>query len=627
MDNLKELYQARAELSHAQTQLNSLKQQHAKLNNEKQISSAKILQIESQLKERDRLIVDAKIKENSLRDEISVLQKKTLQLQSELTNANDDLKVLQQAEKQHRDQLQYVNDQIEKQQHDLIQSDQYKAEKVVKKEIRKGENIVKLEVPEKEESAETKMTEDLPKQQDKRSRSQEQIVSEELSASEIESLGMDLEDFEASTTENLIEQPKAGRFRKFKGHREIEDIKTMENDLDHRIQAYKCRLQKGESEEDIALSVIKMGTSNSQEAEDNKKRKAYSPNRSFIDLLEDSERRDAEKKPISPETTWDEVQTPKEEEVIQEKNTSDKLLLLILAASSLVIGVAAMVLFNQSNDNSGASNDDAGASNDDALTANQQQNGSSGSITGTGLDADVNLATEELKEKAVDLLNKFHNSLDYKVKASLCRVPNRTLVDMKNYYSDRAKDYSVTDVEIEPQPVFEGEMKFIKANVKTLLDGKQGSKTAYFIKDESGDLKLDWHSYVTYEVTPWDEFTKLGDVESYDWHVLVDLNGDEHPDFPEDKYTALKVRSWSPDAINITSAYLKKENIMHQQVMDAYNLGKNTYIFKLRHLGDITNSLEVQEVISLSEFYVTDIEAEASSRIDDVSNSDSSFTK
>lgn len=279
-----------------------------------------------------------------------------------------------------------------------------------------------------------------------------------------------------------------------------------------------------------------------------------------------------------------------------------------------------MVLFNQSNDNSDASNDDA-------FTANQQQNGSSGSITGTGLDADENLATEELKEKAVDLLNKFHNSLDYKVKASLCRVPNRTLVDMKNYYSDRAKDYSVTDVELDPQPVFEGEMKFIKANVKTLLDGKQGSKTAYFIKDESGDLKLDWHSYVTYEVTPWDEYTKLGDVESYDWHVLVDLNGDEHPDFPEDKYTALKVRSWSPDAINITSAYLKKENIMHQQFMDAYNLGKNTYIFKLRHLGDITNSLEVQEVISLSEFYVTDIEAEASSRIDDVSNSNSSFTK
>ncbi len=168
-------------------------------------------------------------------------------------------------------------------------------------------------------------------------------------------------------------------------------------------------------------------------------------------------------------------------------------------------------------------------------------------------------------------------------------------------------------------------MKFIKAEVITELDGEEGSKVAYFVKDENGDLKLDWYNYVDYEVTPWAKYLNLGEQEPQNWHVSIDLDGDLHPDYDEDKFVALRVVSWSPDAIERRNALLSKENPMYQQLMDAYNLGQKTFILRLRPLDDDSTYLIVDEVISLSEFYVKDKDGDVSSSIDEISFGDSSF--
>ncbi len=794
--NEQELTQVNVELGNVKRELDALKNQSAKLNNEEQLSSGRVAQIEAQLRERDHLIADAKIKEDNLRSEVAVLQQTTQQLhgelerlrevQSSLGSSEASLNVLQETENQLKAQLQNAQNQIEQQHQVLMSAQQEKArleagykdesakfanlqnennflrqqlaewetkeaahankllqlggssqdakeledelqqlksqqlglkshldstrneksqleqnlntlngklnhvvserdnlsgqlenvsvslgsitaerddlqntcsklqasiqelvaqqnkkdaehkqallamemqsipEEVVTKEIAE-EAVVKLELPADASDGDLQPIGKLPERKDDGPKpSKAEFVTEELDTKVFEPSVMNVKEFDAPVSENLFESSKVGRLRKFKGHRKIEDIEAKEKDLEQRVQEYKDRLEKGESEEEIALSIAKSESSPEEDTE--VKQKAYSPNRSFMDLLEDSERRKVEQKPVNVETTWSEVEELEDEDIVLEEGTNYKPLLIGGAAAGLAIGAAAMVLFNQNNNSSDPSKGNP-------ITENQQQttNANGGSPTvnpntgGDNVDGDIDLSSVELKQKALDLLKKFHNSPDQNVKASLCRVPKRTLVDMKDYYSNRAQDYAVTDVEIDPQLVFESKMKFIKAKVKTELDGEEGSKTAYFVKDENGDLKLDWYNYVGYEVTPWDKYLNLGDVGPQDWHVSINLNGDEHPDYPEEKFVALKVRSWSPDAINSSSAYLSKENPMYQQLMDAYNLGQKTFILRVRHLGDITNSLYVDEVISLSEFYVRDIDADVSSSIDEISFGDSSY--
>ncbi|MGJ8654864.1 MAG: hypothetical protein ACSHX6_00330 [Akkermansiaceae bacterium] len=797
-NNEHELANVNAELNHVKRELDALNTQQNQLAKEEQLSSGKVAQIEEQLRERDHIIADSKLKEDNLRSEVAVLQQTTHQLhgelerlrevQSALGSSNATLNVLQETEQQLNSQLRNAQGQIEQQHQNLLKAEQERArleagldeesakfanlnnennflrqqlagweakeaehsnrllqlnagssdtekleqelmqlrsqqlnlkshldstvnekgqleqnlnmlngklqhvvsdrdhlsrelenvsvslgaitaerddlqntcsklqlsiqelvaeqnkkdqehkqallamemqsipEEVVTKELASEEQaVVKLELPQ-DESTDLKPIGQLPEKKNEGTHtSQAEFVRDDLDTSVFEPSVMNVEEFESPVSENLFESTKVGRLRKFKGHRKIEDIESKEKDLEERVKAYKDRLEQGESEDQIALSIAKAKSATGGAAEIDTKHKAYSPNRSFMDLLEDSERRKVEQKPVNIETSWSEVEELEEEDIVLEEGTNYKPLLFGGAAAGLAIGAAAMVLFNQSNNSSDPSKRNP-------ITDNQQQTPNSNGSSATGpnyggdnIDGDVNLSSIELKDQALDLLKKFHNSADQNVKASLCRVPKRTLADMKDYYSNRAQDYAVTDVEISPHLVFESKMKFIKAEVKTQLDGETGSKVAYFVKDDNGDLKLDWYNYVGYEVTPWDKYLNLGDVGAQDWHVSIDLNGNEHPDFPEDQFVALKVRSWSPDAINSASAYLSKENVMYQQLMDAYKLGQKTFILRLRHLGDITNSLYVDEVISLSEFYVRDIDTDVSSSIDEISFGDSSY--
>lgn len=497
-------------------------------------------------------------------------------------------------------------------------------EEVVVKELKaKEEPVVKLELPE-EEVALTPIGKLPEKKAVATSAAQPGFTHEELDTSVFESAVMEVEEFESPVSENLFESSKIGRLRKFKGHKKIEDIEAKEKDLEDRVKAYKDRLESGESEKEIAASVSQQEGSVKEGLEE--KKKAYSPNRSFMDLLEDSERRKVEQKPTSIESSWSEVEDLEEEDVLLEEGTNYKPLIWGGVAAGIAISAAAVVLFDKSND---APN----SHNEKSLTNAGQQmpNSSGGGSAMTSNDIpevladDLDLSSEAIQQQALDLLKKFHDSSDQDVKASLCRVPKRTLADMKDYYSNRAQDYAVTDVKIDPTLVVENDMNFIKAEVKTELDGEEGSKVAYFVEDEGGNLKLDWYSYVGYEVTPWDKYLNLGDETPEDWHVSVKLNGDEHPDYPEDKFVALKVRSWSPDAINSVNAYLSKENPMYQQLINAYNSGQKTFIIRLHHIGDVTNSLYVDDVISLSEFYVQDIDSDVSSSIDEISFGDSSY--
>ena len=488
-------------------------------------------------------------------------------------------------------------------------------EVVVKELVAEEKPVVKLEIPEEANSLQT--IGKLPERKDKHvSPTQAGFTHEELDTTVFEPSVMEVKEFESPVSENLFESTKVGRLRKFKGHKKIEDIEAKEKDLEERVKAYKERLQSGESEKEIAASVSEK--EGSVEGEPEEKKKAYSPNRSFMDLLEDSERRKVEQLPKSVESSWSEVEDLEEEDITLEEGTNYKPLIWSGIAAGLAIS-ASVVFFDQSNDKT-IVNTDQQVSNSSAAGSTMMSNDK---LDGHG--GNMDLSSEAIQLQALDLLQQFHDSADQDVKASLCRVPKRTLADMKDYYSNRAQDYAVTNVEIDPTLIVENDMKFIKAEVKTELDGEKGSKVAYFVEDEGGNLKLDWYSYVGYEVTPWDKYLNLGDETPEDWHVSVKLNGDEHPDYPEDKFVALKVRSWSPDAINSVNAYLSKENPMYQQLINAYNSGQKTFIIRLHHIGDVTNSLFVDDVISLSEFYAQDIDSDVSSSIDEISFGDSSY--
>ncbi len=592
-ENERELDQVTAELNQVKSQLSALNEQCARLTNDEQNSLGRVAQIEDQLRERDHLIADAKIKEDNLRSEVVVLQQTTHQLHGELERlrgiqsgqgiANASLSVLQETENQLKEQLQYAQRQIEEQHQNLISAEQEKvqlevgyreesaklaslqnennflreqlsgweakeAEQATKllqlgggaggQDVRgleqelerlRGQQLgikaqldssvnekVQLEqnlndlngklhevVAERDQlSIELKNVsvtlgsitaerddlrstcsrlqasiQELEAQQNKKDSAHkqallameacsipEEVMKLELPKGEVDVGGFNLigklpekqgvqlpslaqfstkkldvagfdpsevkgQEFESVTSNNLFESNKIGRFRKFKGHRKTEDIEAKEKDLEDRVQAYKERLEKGESEEDIALSMTKEETSTESEADEKAKQKAYSPNRSFMDLLDDSERRKVEQKQVDVETTWTEVEELEGEDIVLEEESNYKPLLFGGMAAGIGIVATTMFLFNQSNDSSDPNKGKQ-------TTNNQQQNpGANGNYTGPDADighinGDIDLSSVELKKQALDLLKKFHDSPDPNVKASLCRVPKRTLIDM-----------------------------------------------------------------------------------------------------------------------------------------------------------------------------------------------------
>ena len=186
-------------------------------------------------------------------------------------------------------------------------------------------------------------------------------------------------------------------------------------------------------------------------------------------------------------------------------------------------------------------------------------------------------------------------------------MPNQTLLDMKGYYSNEGKKYSFSDVKISPLNSGKSSLKLYRAICTGDLEGKVIAIPSYFILGEDNSLKLDWYSHIVCEPIAWNEFLEMDDKKLFDWHLTIGLDGDLHPDFPDEKFLALKVRSWSPEAINSTSAMLSKDDPRYKELLKACESGERTFIFKLRHLGDISNSLVVEDVVSIGALYEKDI--------------------
>ena len=107
--------------------------------------------------------------------------------------------------------------------------------------------------------------------------------------------------------------------------------------------------------------------------------------------------------------------------------------------------------------------------------------------------------------------------------------------------------------------------------------------------------------------------------------MVLQPDENDNVDFPEDKFACFKVSSWNPESYGSAYAYLSKSDPMYEQLMDAYKEDQKKFILRLRHSGDGSLALIIDEVISLSEFYLTDIDSTVSSSIDEISFGDSSY--
>ena len=88
----------------------------------------------------------------------------------------------------------------------------------------------------------------------------------------------------------------------------------------------------------------------------------------------------------------------------------------------------------------------------------------------------------------------------------------------------------------------------------------------------------------------------------------------------------LTIYLFSKDALVTTIVAVIADFVLGiPMLIKAYNSEQRTFVLKLRHLNDDTDSLIVDEVISLSEFYVDDIETDVSSSIDEILIDNSSY--
>jgi len=446
---------------------------------------------------------------------------------------------------------------------------------------------------------------------------------EELDTTVFDDSIMKTEEFSSPVSEQLFQSTKTNaRLRKFKGHRKIEDIEAKENELDNQIK------------ENLELSQAKeMGGSEEESAEQQEKKKAYSPNRSFSDLLDENERRKVEIKPQDPEKQWNELDDQLDEDLIEEEASSLKPLLYGSLAAGLVVGSVAGYLYINGKDSE--------VDNKPGVTATAPTKGGGSSVS-SGIPSGQNpsvavkpdssgevvgIEGSEMNQKVLNVLQRFHDAKDFESKSKLCRLPNRTLKDMKLYAATNTQDQIVEKVVLYPKPLKKNGLTFIVAAVEGKLDGEPFTEDAYFVQNDKGEMLLDWHNYVNYESAPWDKFLNFDDNKnSQDWHVVLKPESNDHADFPEEKFGCFKVSSWNPDSFGSAYAYLSKDDPMYDQLIEAYNNDKQRkFILRLRHTGDNSLALMIDEVVSLSEFYLTDIDSTVSSSIDEISFGDSSY--
>lgn len=418
---------------------------------------------------------------------------------------------------------------------------------------------------------------------------------------------------------------RVGKFRKYQGYKNPEEKKEEGgSSLLDLVKEYRDRMANGESLEEIALSIAQLnpeklqGDEESDETSD--KSKAYSPNRSFGDLLEDNERRQfAITQRV--ETSWfdDDKDTGKvhiegsnDIEPMSEK-FSIKPLLVAGVLAAVALGVGGSLLFSDKGDDSIVISEedvvvtpaDAQAGEDNTVIVENIDETSTNEASTTNVALD--LTSDALKEKALNILRDFHGAKQLEKKASFCRVPARTLATMKSYYTGGDDTITVAGLRITPELVTLGDLKLVKADVITKIGDVIGARLAFFEIDSEDELKLDWFNYIDSEAGTWDKYTQSDGVTSKDWKVKLDFDGDEHPDFLEEEYAAVRVRSFSPDAINVVNAYIKKSDPKYQGLIDAYQTGQQVFILKLRNLMDETGSFIVDEIVSLHSFYPVDL--------------------
>lgn len=402
---------------------------------------------------------------------------------------------------------------------------------------------------------------------------------------------------------SLPENLKSGALRKYRGSNKSDDEYAEEQNIAALIKEYKSRLEGGESVHEIALTIAQAEFLAEEELAI--RLKVHSPDRTFGDLLEESERRKEELEPQSMEKTWsDDEEEYGEEDLILLESESSKNWILSMVMGVVAVAVAVLIYFHVKG------GDDAGvimAVDEEGEWKETDPDDVTG-VVYTSPDKAAELRS--YKAGGLSLLKEFNGSSDLAFRASLCRFPNRVLRDMKVYYTTREmKKLQVEDFKISPKMLRVGGKEYLEAGV--LYAGEDEMRPVYFSKGEDGALRLDWHHYVRYEVSPWDRYLEGGDVRVQDRYVMVNQDGYEHPDYSEDDYVALKVRGWGGNAVNLSVAYLSKKHPMCEKLLLANNNGQKLFILSLRHINDVTRSLVVEDVVSLSEFYESDLEGGA----------------
>ena len=420
---------------------------------------------------------------------------------------------------------------------------------------------------------------------------------------------------------------RVGKFRKYQGYRNPEEKKEEGSaSLLDLVKEYRDRMANGESLEEIALSIAQLnpeklqGEEESDETSD--KSKAYSPNRSFGDLLEDSERRQVASVQ-RVEAGWSDDDKDAGKAYVEGSNYQDlesmpekssiKPLLVAGVLAAVALGIGGSLLFSDKGDDSTVISEedvvvtpaDTQTGEDNTVIVENTDGASTDGVSATNVALD--LTSDTLKEDALNILRDFHGAKELEKKASFCRVPVRTLATMKSYYTGGDDTITVAGLRIAPELVTLGDLKLVKADVITKIGDVIGARLAFFEIDSEGELKLDWFNYIDSEAGTWDKYTQSDAITSKEWKVKLDFDGDEHPDFLEEEYAAVRVRSFSPDAINVVNAYIKKSDPKYQDLIDAYQTGQQVFILKLRNLMDETGSFIVDEIISLHSFYPVDV--------------------
>ncbi len=376
--------------------------------------------------------------------------------------------------------------------------------------------------------------------------------------------------------------------------------------LEENIQFFMERLKKGETKEQIALAIaFKNATKLAAEEEFKPKqdleKKAYSPNKSFMDLLNDSERRNKLQSRADLESSW--TTGPKLRNEMRSNKGGKRNTFITFVFAVIVVGCLSIVCYlylkQPSNSSGKLETKDQG---------NEEQPVNK-DLPSLPIVSDLDNSSGQISKKVTDLMKDFYQSEDLKHKASLCRLPNRTLADMKTLDANSNQSYEIKNVEIAPDTINKGVIKLMQTKITLEKDGVEELKYAYFTKDDSGIVKLDWHGFVGYEPMSWKGYLVSKDASSFVWHLNILMNGDLHPDYTDDKFIAINVRSWNPLAADSTNAMLSKEDPNYKKLLGAFQSGQKSFIFKVRHLGDIANSLVIEEIVSLNEFYENDIEA------------------